>query len=93
MPLDTNRVERALKLAIRVRNNSLFYKTLNGGHVGSVLMSVIHTALQNGINPIDYLTDLQIHAQYVKQSPKQWLPWCYQETLNSMNNPQENLAA
>ncbi|RDH46293.1 IS66 family transposase [Zooshikella ganghwensis] len=93
VPLDTNRVERALKLAIRVRNNSLFYKTLNGGHVGSVLMSVIHTALHNGINPIDYLTDLQIHAQDVKQSPKQWLPWCYQETLNSMNNPQEDLAA
>jgi len=29
-------VERALKLAIRHRRNSLFYKTENGAHVGDI---------------------------------------------------------
>lgn len=33
-------------------------------------MSVIHTALHNEINPIDYLTNLQTHAEYVKQPPQ-----------------------
>ncbi|WP_051311029.1 IS66 family transposase [Zooshikella ganghwensis] len=83
-PLDTNTVERALKLAIRIRKSSLFHKTLNGAKVGSELMSVIHTALKNGINPIDYLTALQQHQAQVKQDPFAWLPWNYQQTLQAL---------
>ena len=84
-PLDTNIVERALKIAIRVRKNSLFHKTLNGAKVGSELMSVIHTALKNGINPIDYLTTLQLYQEQVKHNPFAWLPWNYQQTLSSIS--------
>ena len=92
-PLDTNIVERALKLAIRLRKNSLFHKTLNGAKVGSELMSVIHTALQNGVNAIDYLTVLQQHQEQVKQDPFAWLPWNYQQTLLSITTQEASLAA
>ncbi|MCY2991432.1 MAG: transposase, partial [Planctomycetota bacterium] len=40
--LDNNLCERALKMAIRHRKNSLFYKTLRGAAVGDLYMSLIH---------------------------------------------------
>jgi hypothetical protein len=42
-PLDNN-AERALKMTIRHRKASLFYRSLRGAHVGDVFMSLIHTA-------------------------------------------------
>jgi transposase len=42
-PLDNNICERALKKAILHRKNALFYKTVNGAHVGDVFMSLIYT--------------------------------------------------
>jgi hypothetical protein len=42
-PWDNNICERALKKAILHRKNSLFYKTLNGAHVGDLCMSLIYT--------------------------------------------------
>ena len=42
-PLDNNICERALKKAILHRKNALFYKTLNGAHVGDVFMSLSST--------------------------------------------------
>jgi hypothetical protein len=38
-PLDNDICERALKKAIRHRNNSLFYRTERGAHVGDMFMS------------------------------------------------------
>ena len=67
-PLDNNIVERALKKAILHRKNSLFYKTLNGARVGDLFMSLIHTCELNGANPFDYLTELQRHAEELKQA-------------------------
>lgn len=54
-----NLVERALKKAILHRKNSLFYKPLNGADVGDLYMSLIHTCELNGVNPFEYLTELQ----------------------------------
>jgi len=42
-PLDNNRCEQALKMAILHRKNSLSYKTLNGAQTGDLFMSLIHT--------------------------------------------------
>jgi hypothetical protein len=53
-----NPVEQVLKLSVRYRNNSLFYKTLHGAYVGDVLASLIETCRLNGVNPIDYLSAL-----------------------------------
>jgi len=78
-PIDNNIVERALKKAILNRKNALFYKTLNGAAVGDLFMSLIHTCELNGANPFDYLTELQQHAEELKRSPSEWMPWNYRE--------------
>jgi len=80
-PVDNNVCERALKRAILHRKNSLFYKTENGAHVGDVFMSLIHSAELCGANPFDYLTELQRHADELKENPSQWMPWNYRSTL------------
>ena len=79
-PIDNNIVERALKKAILNRKNALFYKTMNGAEVGDLFMSLIHSCELNGVNPFDYLTDLQRHAEELKQNPSEWMPWNYRET-------------
>ena len=80
-PLDNNIVERALKKAILHRKNSLFFKTRNGARRGDLFMSLIHTCELNGTNPFDYLTELQRHAGELKQTPSEWMPWNYRDTL------------
>ena len=80
-PLDHNICERALKKAILHRKNALFYKTLNGAHVGDLFMSLIHTCELSGVNPFDYLTALQRHAAALKRHPASWMPWTYRQTL------------
>ena len=80
-PLDNNLCERALKKAILHRKNALFYKTSNGAHVGDLFMSLIHTCELEGVNPFQYLTALQRHADALEPNPTAWLPWNYQDAL------------
>jgi transposase len=80
-PLDNNVCERALKKAILHRKNALFYRTANGARVGDLFMSLIYTCQLNEVNPFDYLTQLQEHAEQVAVSPERWLPWNYREAL------------
>jgi len=80
-PLDTNKVEGSLKRAILHRKNSLFYKTLNGAHVGDVFMSLIHSAELNKVNPFEYLVALQRYHALVEENPEEWMPWNYADTL------------
>jgi hypothetical protein len=80
-PLDNNLAERSLKKAILHRKNSLFYRTRNGARMGDLYMSLIHTCELNGVNPFNYLTELQRHAEQVQQAPAEWMPWNYREQL------------
>jgi len=82
-PLDNNICERALKMAILHRKNSLSYKTLNGARTGDLFMSLIHTCRLNGVNPFDYLLAIARHPQEVKLIPKAWLPWNYPRSPSS----------
>ncbi len=50
-----------MKKAILHRKNSLFYETENGAAVGDLYMSLTHTAELNGVDPFDYLVQLQRH--------------------------------
>lgn len=84
VPLHNNICERALKMAIRHRNNSLFYRSQHGAEVGDIYMTLIHTAELNGANPFDYLTALQLHARAVETSPQEWMPWNYRDTLQRL---------
>ena len=77
-PLENNVAERALKLAIRQRKNSLFYATEHSAYIASILTSVIATCVQGGVNAVDYLMALQEHRQEVFANPRAWLPWNYE---------------
>lgn len=76
-PLDNNICERALKMAILHRKNSLSYKTEQGAKTGDLFMSLIQTCRLNGINPADYLQAIATHPEAVKLVPQSWLPWNY----------------
>jgi transposase len=80
-PLDNNVCERALKMAIRHRKNSLFYKTQRGADVGDLYMSLVHTCYSSGVSPVDYLTELQRNHERVRAAPGDWMPWNYRAQL------------
>jgi hypothetical protein len=80
-PLDNNSAERALKLAIRQRKNSLFYASEHSAYIASILTSVIATCVQAGGNALDYLVMVQEHRHEVRATPRDWLPWNYQAAL------------
>ena len=80
-PLDTNIVERALKLVIQVRKSSMFYKSLNSAAFASYVQSALYSAAQNDINPCEYMSALIDNEQEVMQSPHDWLPWQYKQTI------------
>jgi len=84
VPLTNNACERALKAAIRHRNNSLFYRTQRGAGVGDAYMSIIYTAEINGEDALAYLTALLRHARAVAERPAEWLPWNYRATLAAL---------
>ena len=44
-------------------------------------MSLIHTAELNGVNPFDYIVELQRNADEVAGNPSAWMPWNYQVAL------------
>jgi hypothetical protein len=45
--------------------------------VGDIFMTLIHTCELNEVDPFDYLTQLQRHAEKVRAHPEKWLPWNY----------------
>ena len=80
-PLDTNIVERALKLVIQVRKSSMFYKSLSSAAFASYVQSALYSAAQNDINPCEYMSTLIDNENAVMQSPRDWLPWHYKQTF------------
>lgn len=82
-PLENNRVERALKLCIGQRHNSLFYKNEPSAYSASVRTSLIAPCLYAGVNVLDYLVALQEHRAEVCADPSAWLPWTSQARLAS----------
>ncbi len=91
-PLDNNVCEQAIKVLIRYRKNSLFYRTYYGASIGDAMMSVIHTAVHAKVNIFDYLTRLQQYKYYVETSPSDWLPWNYQKTLAALTQVESGVA-
>lgn len=90
-PLDNNLCERALKKAILHRKNALFYKTQNGARVGDLYMSLIYTCELCGVNPFDYLTELERHADELAANPQHWMPWNYRSMLAGTTPPAASL--
>jgi len=48
------------------------------------LTTVMATAIDNNVNVFDYLVVLQQIWFDVGRSPQRWLPWNYQQTLQSL---------
>src|SRR5688572_23537890 len=71
-------VERALKLIIQQRKNSLFYQSEHSAYIASVLTSLIVTCIYAGVNVLDDLVALQEHRAEGFADPSAWLPWIYQ---------------
>lgn len=82
-------MERALKLFIRQRKNSLFYKSEHSAYIASVLTSLIMkvgstpktTCIYAGVNVLDYFVALQEHRAEVVADPSAGLPWTYEASL------------
>ena len=86
-PLDNNICERALKMAIRHRNNSLFYRSENGARIGDLYMTLLYTAVLHHLSPLEYLEALLRHEREVAASPAAWLPWTFRATLAARVDP------
>jgi transposase len=82
-PLDSNKVERALKIMIRHRTASFFFKTVESARLASSFVSLVQTCIEAGKNPLDYLVKLQEHFHEVSLNPEAWLPWNYEATLET----------
>lgn len=82
--LDNNLCEQAIKVAIRYRKNSLFYKTFYGARIGDAMMSLFQTAAHANVNLYEYCNTLQEYTQDVQQYPERWLPWNYQDRVSAL---------
>jgi transposase len=81
VPLDNNICEQTLKMAIRHRRNSLFYRSERGAEIGDMFMALIHNAELRGENAFDYLTAALHNETAVAEAPADWMPWNYRETI------------
>ena len=77
--IDNNTIEAALKLVVLNRKNASFYKTQAGASIGDVIMSLIATCTQSGVNAFDYFNVLQRENKKVINNPEKYLPWNYLE--------------
>tara|TARA_B110000977_G_C10730598_1_gene358883 strand:+ start:37 stop:555 length:519 start_codon:yes stop_codon:yes gene_type:complete len=83
-PIDNNEVERALKIPIRIRKNSMFYKTNRSAKIAGYIQSLIYSAAQNDINPYDYIKAIMSYPDDVRLNPDKWLPWNYHLALANL---------
>ena len=73
-PLENNTAERALKLIMRQRQNSLFYATPPSASVTRLLTSLIAPCVPAGVNAMDDLVALQENRSAVFATPALWWP-------------------
>jgi len=63
VPPDNNASERALRAAALGRKNYLFVGTDQAGHNIAGLYALVATCEANGVNPVEYITDVLIRVQ------------------------------
>lgn len=58
LELDNNRAERSIRPFVMGRKAWLFANTPKGARSSAIIYSVVETAKENGLKPLNYLTDL-----------------------------------
>jgi hypothetical protein len=81
VPLDNNICEQTLKMAIRHRRNSLFYRSERGAEIGDMFMALIHNAELRGENAFEYLAAILQYERAAAEAPADWMPWNHRETI------------
>ena len=76
-PVDNNEIERLIKLIVRTRRNSLFFKTAVGADISDIITSILAICHENDVNAFHYLNAIQRNEASVKADPEKWLPWNY----------------
>ena len=62
LEISNNRAERSIKPFVIGRKNWLFSNTPNGARASAVYYSLIVSAIENGLNPFEYLSWIFTHA-------------------------------
>ena len=44
-------------------------------------MTLIHTAELEGVNPLDFVTELLRHPSEANEDAEAWMPWNYRKSL------------
>ena len=78
VPLDTNLEEQMIKKLIKLKKQSLFFKTLNSAEQGSMVLSLIQTAKEYGVSSFDYLQFIFANQSETMKNPNLFMPWNYQ---------------
>ena len=79
LEISNNRAERSIKPFVIDRKNFLFANTPKGAAGSAVMFSLIQTAIENGLDPYNYLTWLMKIANKEdltdSQTVQNLLPW------------------
>ena len=85
LEISNNRAERSIKPFVIDRKNFLFANTPKGATGSAVMFSLIQTAIENGLDPYQYLTWLLKHAKDANLTEEGTL-----QTLLPWNAPDES---
>jgi transposase len=61
LEISNNRTERTIKMFVIDRKNFMFANSPRGAKASAIIFSIIQTALDNGLNPYEYLTGILRH--------------------------------
>ncbi|XUD47886.1 hypothetical protein IGJ74_000825 [Enterococcus sp. AZ009] len=79
LELSNNRAERAIKELVIGRKNWLFSKSLKGTRSAGIILSIIQTAVANGLNIRKYLnhlfTEIPNLSSMTPEVLRAYLPW------------------
>jgi len=73
--LDTNFVEQQVNTPMRYFLASFSFLTIAGAKTGDLFMSIIETAIKNGLEPVSYLHYCFLNHKDFKLHPEKYFPW------------------
>lgn len=83
-PLDSNSAEQILKIPIRQRKNSQYFKTIGSAYLSTAIISIVMSCVFSEIDPVEYLTALFKNKGKILLNPSGWLPWEYKNTHETL---------